>query len=134
MILRNLGSPCQPLLGLLGAVAVLAFSLKLSIEQWAHAYYRTPELANNVQYSTAIACLIVCGITAFNASALSTPRGFYATDAGARSLSQQLIQHSAVSSAVMFAAIVTGQVPLWLRAARDGCCARAFSNTVVSIE
>lgn len=119
-MLKNLGSPSQPFLGFIGVVAVLLFSAKLSIEQWAQSYYRIPELANNVQYCTAIASLLVCGLVAFNSSALSTPRGFYAAGIGARPLAQQLLQHSAVSSSSLFVAILVGQVPLWLYAAKSG--------------
>lgn len=116
MMLRTLGSPARPLFGFLLFAVACGFSARLSFQQFGFAYLRWPTLANNVQYSLTVTCLVLGPLVAYNTAAIAARNSYFANNIGKIRLSRQVLSLCLWSSSITIGTIVLAQLPLIVRA------------------
>lgn len=146
MIVRKLGSPALPLLGVLTFVVPLGLSVYYTIQDLDVAYVRWPDIDGTIRWLIFFAGTLVGISAAYNAASLTAPHVITNTGLGKVTPFGQLIRVAACLSLSANGALVLGQLPLIVRATSDNknfsveflftvmtCIAFTFSIALIAV-
>ncbi|AHI20639.1 MAG: hypothetical protein ACTIA3_12270 [Corynebacterium casei] len=146
MIVRKLGSPALPALGLISLAVALGFSLYYSITGFSVSYVRWPDIDSTVRWLTFLSGTFVSICSAYNAASLAAPRVITNTGLGKITPFSQLVRVALTLSVYSILMLVLGQLPLILRATVDNesfpvefiltvitCATFTFSMSLVAV-
>lgn len=110
MIVRKLGSPALPALGLISLAVALGFSLYYSITGFSVSYVRWPDIDSTVRWLTFLSGTFVSICSAYNAASLAAPRVITNTGLGKITPFSQLVRVALTLSVYSILMLVFGTV------------------------